>query len=189
MAVTPTIQNVQPTVGANADTWGGTVNSRLQETYADITALATQGNASETAVANSVLKTGSTSTGDQVLANVAPTSIFSAGYRGLPTISDSADRTILTSDAGKMLRFFGPANRALTIPTNATAAIPIGTVVPVRGYTGFGFSIIITPASGVSLTIAGSLTPVASATVASGGFASLIKEDTNIWFITGTGVS
>jgi len=178
MPVSPTIQDVQPTVGGSADTWGGVLNARLQEAYDDIFALATQGNSTETAFGFAVLVTGSTSTGDQILANVGPTSQYSAGYRGLPVVSVDVDRTFLLTDAGKMVRLFGAVSKTWTIPPNSSVAFPIGTVIVLRNFATATLNI--ARGAGVSLRQVGSATD-ANATLASFGRTAIIKEDTDIW--------
>lgn len=186
MPITPTIQNVQPTVGGSADTWGGTVNARLQEAYVDITDIATQVN-SNTTVANAALpKSGGTSTGDQILANVGPTSAFSAGYRGAPPVIIDVDRTFQLSDAGKMIRLFGSNVRTWTIPPNSSVAFPIGTVMVLRNFA--LVSLNIARGVGVQLRVDGSAVD-ANSTISPYGKASLIQEDTNLWVIGGTGVA
>lgn len=187
MTVTPTIENVQPTVGASADTWGSIVNERLQETYVDINALATQSNSNETGINNltslAVYKSGSTSTGDQVLADVNATSIYSAGYRGTPVVNTDINRTFLGIDSGKMIRLFGAVARVWTIPANS---FPIGTVIVLRNYASANLTI----SRGVGVTMAAEGGNVnADYTIASFGKAAIIQEDANFWVIGGTGVS
>lgn len=187
MSVTPTIQNVKPVVGGSADTWGGTLNDRIGETYVDINALATQGNASEAAVVAKVNKAGDTMTGDLALANVAPSSVYSAGYLGAPVLSYDVDKTLALTDAGRMQRLFGATARALTIPPASSVGFPIGTVIPLRSYTtGVPWNIV--RGAGVTLTVAGSVTNK-NCVLATFGFGSLVQEDTNIWVISGAGVS
>lgn len=187
MTVTPTIQNVKPVVGGSADTWGGVLNDRISETYVDINALATQGNASETAVAGKVNRAGDTLTGELKLANAGPSSNMTAGYLGAPVISYDVDKTLTLTDAGRMQRLFGATARTLTIPPASSVGFPIGTVIPLRSYT-TGVVWNIARGAGVTLTVAGSVTNK-NCTVATFGFGSLIQEDTNIWVISGVGVS
>ena len=183
MAVTPTIQNVKPVVGASADVWGGIINDRIGETYTDINALAALTNANETAMTGAVLKSGSTSTGDQVLADVAAGSQFSAGFRGVPVVSIDADRTFLNTDSAKMIRLTGSTARTWTIPPNV---FQVGTAIPLRSYsTGV---LTITRGVGVTLTTPGSNTN-GNKTLASFGFATLIQEEANVWILSGVGVS
>lgn len=188
MAVTPTIQNVQPVVGGSADTWGGTLNDRLEEAYVDVNALATQGNASEAAVIGKVAKAGDTLTGDLVLANVAPSSVYSAGYRGAPVISYDTDKTLALTDCGKLQRLFGSNPRTLTIPAIGTVGFPVGTVIPLRSYTTAGINWTIARSVGVVLTVAGSSVNK-DCTMTPFGFGSLTHEDPNIWVLSGVGVS
>lgn len=190
MPVTITYTGAKPTVDADFDTWGDELNdAALGPIKTDLDALAVQSNASATLAAAALPKAGGTLTGDLALADVTPSGPFSAGFRGLPLVTLGADRVLQGTDAGKAIRFFGAATRTLTIPTNGTVGFPIGTVIPVRSYVSSPNVVTVTPASGVTLTIAGSLGAVASATIASGGFATLWQEDPNIWLITGTGVS
>lgn len=188
MSVTPTISNVHPVVGGSADTWGGTVNDRLGEAYVDINALATQGNASEAAVVAKVNKAGDTMTGELTLANVGPSSAYSAGFLGAPVISYDVDKTLALTDAGRMQRLFGSTGRTLTIPPASSVGFPVGTVIPLRSYTTVGVNWTIARGVGVTLTVAGNSTNKNCA-VAPFGFGSLIHEDTNIWVISGAGVS
>lgn len=183
MAVTPTIQNVQPVIGASADTWGGILNPRLQEAYADINALAVQGNASETAVAGALPKAGGTMTGDIGLADVAPGSALSVGFRGVPVMSIDADRTLLATDAGKMIRLTGTTARTWTIPPDV---FPIGTAIVVRSVSTAALSI--ARGAGVTLRLVG-VAANANRSMASQGQATLLQEALNEWSISGLGVS
>lgn len=186
MAVTPTIQNTKPVVGGSADTWGGIVNDRIGETYVDINALATQGNATETAVTSKVNKAGDTMSGDLALANVGPTSIYSAGFRGAPPLDFSSDKTLVLSDAGVSQRMTGATPLTLTIPPASSVGFPLGTVIPLRNSTGVVMTI--ARGSGVTLTIVGSATN-ANASIASRGAGAIWQEATNVWMIQGVGVS
>ena len=193
MPVTPTIQNNFPTVGASADTWGGTLNARGGETYVDIKALANQGNATETAAAtaqttanNALARAGGTMTGDAVLANVAPTNVYSAGFRGVPVESNDSNITFALAQAGKMIRLNGTTSRTWTIPNDSAVNFPIGSVIALRAFS--SGSITVARASGVSLRVAGQTTDK-NCTVVSFGYATLTKEDPNIWVISGAGVS
>jgi len=186
MPVTPTIENVFPTVGASADTWGGILNERGGETYVDINALATLANANE-AKANAALpKAGGTMTGDQVLADVGPSSTFSVGFRGAPVVNFSANKTLALTDAGKMQRATGASALVLTIPPVGTVGFPVDTVIPLRNFsTGV---LTIERGSGVQLRIAGSDVNKNCA-LAPQGMGGLVHEDSNVWVLTGVGAS
>lgn len=187
MPVTPTIQNVKPTVGASADVWGGILNDRVGETYVDINALAVQGNANEAAVVGAMPKTGGAFSGPVTVPDVGPASPLNVGYRGAPVIGFDTDRTLLLSDAGKMLRLFGPTSRTLTIPPLSSVGFPLGTVILLRSYT-TTVPWNIARGAGVTLTVAGSNVNK-NCQMATFGFGSLTLEDTNIWVLSGVGVS
>lgn len=191
MTVTPTYTGAVPTVGADFDSWGGELNDGLGDIATDLAALAAQGNAAEPLAANAYQKSGGTITGNVVitgqttLADVATGEVFAAGFRGVPIVSINVDRTLIDTDSGKAIRFFGGTARTLTIPTNAAVGWPPSTVIAIRNYLTGANTVTVTPSPGVTLTVVGSLTAVASATVQAGGWAFLVKEDTNIWFIVG----
>lgn len=189
MTVTPTYTGETPTVGADFDTWGGELNTSLGQVAADLAALAAQGNASEPLATGAYQKTGGTISGDvtvsgrTTLSDTATGDVFAAGFRAIPLVSTNADRTLIDTDSGKGVRFFGSSARTLNIPTNAAVGYPIGTIIGVRNYLTGALAVTVTPASGVTLTLSGSLSSVASATVPPGGWRMLVKEDANIWFL------
>lgn len=186
MSVTPTIQNVKPVVGGSADTWGGTLNDRIGETYVDINALAVQGNASEAAVVAALPKAGGTMTGDVALADVAPTNALSVGFRGLPVVSIDTDRVFGLTDSGKMIRLTGTTARNWTIPPVASVGFPVGTAIVVRN---FGTQpVTLTRGAAVQLRIPGS-TADANRTLSPSGQATLVMEASNIWVVSGAGVA
>lgn len=186
MPVTPTIENVFPTVGASADTWGGILNERGSETYVDINALATLANANETKANAALPKAGGTMTGDQVLFAGGPTDARSSGYRGAPVSSFDTDKALVLADAGVTQRLTGSTGRTLTIPPVGSVGFPIGTVIPIR--VSSSASLTVARGSGVQLRLAGSATD-ANRTVATQGLATIMHEDTNVWVISGIGVS
>lgn len=187
MAVVITYDGATPTVGADADTWGGELNTgALAKIKVDLDALATQGNTSEPLASGALPKAGGTATGDIVLADIAPGSIYSAGYRGLPVVSIDADRTFGLTDAGKMIRLTGTTARAWTLPPSASVAFPIGTVIVLRN--AGTAAITVTRGAGVSLRMVGSATD-ANRSLAGAGVASVMLEAANSWVIAGDGVS
>lgn len=186
MAITVTFTGTVPTVGASADTWGGTLNSGLGQVKVDLDAIAAQYNVTQPLAVAALPKSGGIMTGDIQLAGTGPSSTLSVGYLGVPTVSIDVDRTFVATDSGKMIRWFGAVGRTATLPPNASAAFPIGTVFVLRNY--MTASLTVARGAGVALTKAGALVD-ANSTVASGGFASVVKEDTDIWVISGTGVA
>lgn len=186
MPVTTTIQNVQPTVGGSADTWGGTINARLGEAYDDINALATQSNANQTLANAALPKAGGTMTGDVVLADVGPGDTRSVGFRGAPVVNFSADKTLALTDAGKTQRMTGATPLVLTIPPVGSVGFPVGTVIPIRN---FGTAALtVARGSGVQLRLVGSATDK-NCTVAPYGMGGILHESSNVWVIQGVGVS
>lgn len=186
MPVTPTIQNVFPTVGASADVWGGILNSRGGETYTDITALAAQGNATEAAVTGAMPKTGGIFTGDVVLSPAGPSNIYSAGFRGIPVAALDVDTTLTLAQAGTQLRFFGPNARTWTIPPLSSVGFPLGTTIMIRSFAGANLTI--ARGAGVQLRVPGSAVD-ANRTITPYGWCSLTQEDTNMWLLSGVGAS
>jgi hypothetical protein len=132
-------------------------------------------------------KAGDTASGLLINGTPASLSANSAGYLGSPINGQSSNYSLQLSDAGKTIRNSGTSAFALTIPLNASVAYPPGTVIGVRN-TGAGGIITVTRTSGVTLTIAGSTTSKDVA-VAAAGFATLMMEATDVWVITGTGIS
>ena len=110
----------------------------------------------------------------------------SIGYRGLIVKTANASQTLTLSDAGSMWRQTSSTNRTYTIPTNASVALPIGTVIVIRNV-GTGV-VTVTPSGGVNLRQPGSSSS-GSVAVNQWGLASLTKEAANDWIITGIGIS
>lgn len=108
------------------------------------------------------------------------------GYLIAPIVTKDADYTFAMGDIAKLFRHTDGTGRAWTIPPNASVAFPIGTVIVGRN---FGTGVVtITRGAAVSQRIAGSATDKDVAVAQYGAF-SLVKEDTNIWYVTGTGLS
>lgn len=175
-----------PTVNADADTWGGELNTALGQIDTTLDAYATAINTNTTVSAAALPKAGGTMTGDAVLADVGPGSALSAGFRGLPVVSIDAPRTFGLTDAGKMIRMNGTTARTWTIPPVGSVAFPVGTVIYLRCYS--TEAITVARGSGVALHAPGAFVD-ANRTIASGGSAVIIHEETNFWVISGTGVS
>jgi hypothetical protein len=99
----------------------------------------------------------------------------------------NANVTLGFTDAGK--HFYANATPAfnITIPTHANAALPIGTAVSI--IQAGANSVTVVPQSGVTLRFAGNPAATGNRTVSTSGVAALIKVDTNIWYISGSGVA
>lgn len=185
MAVTPTIQNVQPVVGGSADTWGGTLNLRLQEAYTDINAISTQFNVTQTVAVNALPKAGGAMTGPIALGDPTPNTAGTndAGFRGIPTVSIDADRTFVTSDNGKCIRLTGSTVRNWTVPPSV---LPVGAVVVLRNSGSQNINLL--RGLGVSIRLPGVATD-ANRTVVPQAYVSLYQEDVNQWVLSGIGAS
>jgi len=103
---------------------------------------------------------------------------YTIGYRDLPQLTSFG--TLTTTDGGK--HYFGSGT--LTIPTNATASLAVGTAILVIA----SGSTTISPAGGVTLYQAGTGS-TGSRTLAQYGQASLVKVGTDTWYISGVGIS
>ena len=117
-----------------------------------------------------------------------PTTINSdsIGYRGAPLNTQDADYTLVLVDSGKTVLHTSASTHTWTIPPNSSVAYPSGTVIVVANI-GSG-AVTIARGSGVALRIGGSATD-GNKTLAQHGIASLLKLDTNSWYVSGTGVS
>lgn len=186
MPFTPTYQNVKPTVGGSADTWGGTNNDRISEAYVDFTAAASVINATETLALNALPKAGGTTTGDVVLFAGEPTGVTSVGFRGAPVVSISASTTLNLTHSGKTIRNTAGSNITVTVPPSGSVGFPVGTAIVLRNYASFTMSV--ARGAGVTLHIPSS-TGNANRTIGIHGMATLLKEDTNTWVLSGSGVS
>lgn len=106
------------------------------------------------------------------------------GYMGMPQNSRSSSYTLSALDAGKHI-YVTQSGQTLTIPSNSTTALPIGT------------TIVVVSANGVSTTIAidsdtlrlANSSSTGSRTLASNGFATLLKINTTEWIASGNGLS
>lgn len=125
---------------------------------------------------------------ETILDPVGPTSVNSAGFRGVPQNSRSAAYTLVIGDAGKHI--YHPSAdttaRTWTIPANASVAFPIGTSVTFVNDTSAGaITIAITSDT---LVLAGSGT-TGSRTLAANGVATAVKVTATRWMISGTNLS
>jgi len=117
-----------------------------------------------------------------------PTTINSdsIGYRGAPLNTQDATYTLVLVDSGKTILHTSATPHTWTIPPNASVAYPTGTVIVVANI-GSG-AVTIARGASVALRIGGSATD-GNKTLAQHGIASLLKLDTNSWYISGTGVT
>ena len=116
----------------------------------------------------------------------ANTNGFAIGYKEIPPVVLSANDTLALEDSGKHFRSTTAGNITLSIPTNATVAFPTGTAISIVEQA--AGNILVNAISGVTLYQAGNST-AGNRVVSTYGVATLMKVDTDTWFISGTGVS
>jgi hypothetical protein len=114
------------------------------------------------------------------------TNTTSIGYLGIPQNLQNTSYTLSLSDQGKHIFSANTVLQSITIPTNANVAFPIGSAISIV-LQGIGNIKVLNP--GVTLYLAGTAGTRANANISSWGFASLLKTDTNAWWISGAGVS
>jgi|688.fasta_scaffold166796_3 hypothetical protein len=89
--------------------------------------------------------------------------------------AQTADYTLALADLGRVVAFNSASARTLTVPTNASIAFPIGSVIYVYN---LGAGAVTIAGSGVTLRNA-------ATTLAQYKEASLRKRDTDEWVVTG----
>lgn len=132
-------------------------------------------------------KAGDTATGDLIL-DLDPTTLnsLSAGFRGAPSGTHDATYTMVLADAGTTLLHTSATAHTWTIPPNASAALPIGTII-LAVNSGSG-AVMLARGAGVTLRLAGNSTD-GNKTLAQYGVAALLKYATNDWLASGAGIS
>ncbi len=116
----------------------------------------------------------------------------SIGYLGMPQSNlnpMSVSYTLALSDIGEHL-YMVPAdsNMTVNIPSNASVPFPIGTAIVTILDAGFKSNVV--PQTGVTLRLAGNTAGSnVSRTLSEYSMASLIKVGTDIWYISGAGVT
>ena len=114
--------------------------------------------------------------------------LSAAMYNGLVTFDVEADKTndytLVLNDSYQNLIPMNKATAvALKIPTNATAAIPVGTVITMLNK-GAGLCTISAVTSGTT-TILSAGAAAAAPTVGQYKSAACIKTDTDVWYVVG----
>jgi hypothetical protein len=114
-----------------------------------------------------------------------PDQTATLGYIGAPQQSGGASAyTAALSDQGKHIIFTGGSTATLTIPTNASVAFPIGTVILVVNDNSGNLTI---SGAGVVFQLANGAT--GNRTVATKGLATCLKTGTDTWYVSGAGVT
>ena len=110
-----------------------------------------------------------------------PDETFTVGYIGAP---QSTNTTVAASDAGKHIYFTGGSTATLTVNTNSTTAIDVGTVILVVNNNSGNLTI---SGAGVTFQLANGST--GNRTVATKGMATMLKVATDTWYVSGAGVT
>jgi len=157
------------TIGATARSFNGTAN--VAWTLGDIGAAASGANTDITALDQDVAVTAT--------GTIASTTI---GYRGIPQNAKTGGYTLVLADAGKHI---SNTTGGWFIPSNATAAFPIGTAIVVFNNSASSQNISI---STDTLRLAGTAT-TGTRTLAQYGIATLVKVTTTEWVASGAGLT
>lgn len=118
--------------------------------------------------------------------NDAGGSAWSIGFREVPQNPQNASYQLVAADNGKHIYSLNSAAQTITVPPNGTVGFPLGTTVTIVN--NGASAITIAQGSGVTLCQSGT-TSTGNRTIAVRGVATLIKVETNIWFVSGTGIS
>ena len=174
---------------ANASVFGTTTTNNIQfvtNWTERVRILGTTGNVGiNTANPTTTLDVnGSATFRGNITGNVAG---FAIGYRDLPQIIAS-NVTLALSDASEHFYANTGAPTTITVPSNANVAFPIGTTIVIVNR-GVGNITIQNQAAGAPfLYLAGNAITTTSRTLTQYGMATLLKTETNLWFVNGTGL-
>ena len=111
---------------------------------------------------------------------------YTIGYRQMPQNSQTgATYTLVLADDGKHIYLTTGSTNTITVPTNASVAFPIGTVVTVVNGNS-GICTISGPTTGLQLANGAAAT---TRSIATKGMATMIKVATDLWYVSGAGVT
>ena len=110
---------------------------------------------------------------------------YNIGYLEIPQVS-AGNVTLALSDSGKHYFSNTAGNLTLTIPNNSAVTFNTGTAIAIVVQA--AGNVLVNASAGVTLYMAGNST-AGNRVVGSYGMATLLKTETNTWFINGTGVS
>jgi hypothetical protein len=124
-------------------------------------------------------------------ASIYANGAFTAANTAANTIPQNRQTTnyvLQLSDAGKHIYYTQASNVTLYIPTTSNVAFANGTTITIISQTTSSANVTVSPNTGVSMYLAGSITN-SSRNVTTYGMATLIQVASNTWFINGTGVA
>ena len=111
---------------------------------------------------------------------------YTIGYRQMPQNSQTgATYTLALADDGKHIYLNTGSTNTITVPTNASVAFAIGTVITVVNGNS-GTCTITGPTSGLQLANGAAAT---SRSLATKGMATMVKVATDLWYVSGAGVT
>lgn len=171
-------------------TTGGAITSSGTITLGGTLAVANGGTGSTTASAARTALGAAASGANTDITSVASTTTINSsviGYRDVPQNAQSSAYTFAAGDAGKHIYSTNSGAQTVTVPTNASVSLPVGTAVTIvnNGTTAITFT-----TTGTTVYKAGTSTAWASGgTLAVRGMATWLKVATDTWFVSGTGLS
>jgi len=107
------------------------------------------------------------------------------GYMGLPQNLNPGAYTLTAADNGKHI-YYTTTGQTVTIPANATLALPVGFACVIANGSGVTTTISITTDT---LVLAGTSLATGTRTLSQFGLANLIKVTTTSWMISGAGLT
>lgn len=135
-------------------------------------------------VSSNVSVLGNLTVAGNITANVSG---FAIGYRDLPQVT-AANVTLALADASKHFYANTGAPSIITVPSNANVAFPIGTTIVIVNRGSGNITIQNQGAGAPFLYLAGNATTTSSRTLTQYGMTTLVKTETNLWFVNGTGL-
>jgi len=169
-------------LGTGVATWLATPSSsNLASAVTDETGSGSLVFATSPSLVTPVLGTPTSGT----LSNCTVDGTNSVGFRTAPQTSGGASAyTLVLTDSGKSVIFTGGSTATLTVPTNASVAFPVGTVLLVINDNSGNLTI---SGAGVTFQLANGAT--GNRTVATKGLATCVKTATDTWYVSGAGVT
>ena len=187
-----TVTSVAASGGTTGLTFSGSpITTSGTLTLGGTLAVANGGTGATTLTANNVLLGNGTSavqvvapgTTGNVLTSDGTTWVSSApagGSVSYPQNIQSGNYTLVLGDAGKHIYSANTGAQTITVPTNASVAFPIGTLITVVN---FGTNAITFSVAGVSVYQNGSTSATATPKISPGTSLQLLKTATNAWNI------
>ena len=170
-----------------------TLNQNTTGTAANVTGTVAVANggtgATSAATARSNLSAAASGANTDITSVASTTTIngFTIGYRDIPQNATSTSFQFAQGDAGEHFYSTNAGSTTLTVPTNATAAISVGSAFTVVNN---GTTAITVTTTGTTVYKAGTSTAWASGgNLAVRGMATFMKVATDTWFVNGSGLS